>query len=222
MAGVPGPSAQNGGPSIAPHDKPVLHRPQDTTPHHTNHTSTPGRDGSIWEDAVLSIMLTFRHRMEPPRCKVIGGSPGAMMHPNYFMSGHISLPVLSAAHDWHPLVTVRELLLKIQGQPQDAQKPQKRRQGPGPTGAGPGPGPGPRPRPRLLCFLSIRTLPMDLQHMNYGSQAADFEKISIMRRVRNRSDSAHRRKKRSLMGKETTKDVPHLKSLRGVPIPQIP
>ena len=47
-------------------------------------------------------------------------------------------------------------------------------------GTWPGPAHRPRPLPPLLWFLSILRLSLGLQYMNYGSQAANSENLSIL------------------------------------------
>ena len=70
-------------------------------------------------------------------------------------------------------------MLETQEQPQDAQEQQKRLQGPGPMGRT---GPESRTQAPAASFVvpEHREAVQRLKHMNYGSEAADLEKVHVV------------------------------------------
>ncbi len=72
----------------------------------------PGRQNTIWADAVYPITINFPddYPSKPPKVKF----PANFYHPNVYPSGTICLSILNEEQDWRPAITLKQIVLGIQ------------------------------------------------------------------------------------------------------------
>ncbi|BGP54236.1 SUMO conjugating enzyme Hus5 [Rhodotorula sphaerocarpa] len=72
-------------------------------------TGIPGKENTIWENAVYPVTLLFPddYPSKPPKCKF----PANFYHPNIYPSGTVCLSILNEEKSWRPAITI---LLGIQ------------------------------------------------------------------------------------------------------------
>ncbi|BGO90198.1 hypothetical protein NBRC10512_002401 [Rhodotorula toruloides] len=75
-------------------------------------TGIPGKEGTIWENAVYPVTLIFPddYPSKPPKCKL----PAGFYHPNIYPSGTVCLSILNEEKSWRPAITLKQILLGIQ------------------------------------------------------------------------------------------------------------
>ncbi|XP_053668726.1 SUMO-conjugating enzyme UBC9-B-like [Anopheles marshallii] len=72
----------------------------------------PGKKGTAWEGGLYKLMMTFKddYPFSPPNC--VFEPP--LFHPNVYPSGSVCLSLLNVESDWHPAITIEQILLSIQ------------------------------------------------------------------------------------------------------------
>lgn len=72
----------------------------------------PGKDGTEWAGACLSLRMMFPddYPHSPPKCQF---TP-PLFHPNVYPSGTVCLSILNADKDWKPSLTITQVLRGIQ------------------------------------------------------------------------------------------------------------
>ncbi|CAJ0565866.1 unnamed protein product, partial [Mesorhabditis spiculigera] len=72
----------------------------------------PGKKGSIWENGLYKLRMTFKddYPSTPPKCKF----EPPLFHPNVYPSGTVCLSLLDENKDWKPSITIKQLLVGIQ------------------------------------------------------------------------------------------------------------
>ncbi|KAH3669168.1 hypothetical protein WICMUC_005007 [Wickerhamomyces mucosus] len=72
----------------------------------------PGKENTIWENAIYPITLSFPndYPAKPPKVKF----PTGFYHPNVYPSGTICLSILNEEQDWTPAINLRQIVLGIQ------------------------------------------------------------------------------------------------------------
>lgn len=72
----------------------------------------PGKENTIWENAVYPITLSFPndYPSKPPKVKF----PAGFYHPNVYPSGTICLSILNEDQDWRPGINLKQICLGIQ------------------------------------------------------------------------------------------------------------
>ncbi|KJE93915.1 ubiquitin-conjugating enzyme E2I [Capsaspora owczarzaki ATCC 30864] len=73
----------------------------------------PGKKESDWEGGTYKLRMLFSEDFPslPPKCKF----DPPLFHPNVFPSGTVCLSLLDADKDWRPAITIKQILLGIQG-----------------------------------------------------------------------------------------------------------
>ena len=72
----------------------------------------PGVKGTVWEGAMLLLMMEFSEEYpnKPPKCQFVPPLP----HPNIYPSGTVWLSILNEDEDWNISITIPTILKGIQ------------------------------------------------------------------------------------------------------------
>ncbi|KAK7507933.1 hypothetical protein BaRGS_00000898 [Batillaria attramentaria] len=72
----------------------------------------PGKKGTLWEGALLSLRMLFKddYPASPPKCRF----EPPLFHINVYPSGTVCLSLLDEEKDWRPSVSIKQILLGIQ------------------------------------------------------------------------------------------------------------
>ncbi|CAI6371520.1 unnamed protein product [Macrosiphum euphorbiae] len=72
----------------------------------------PGKIGTPWENGLYFLRMTFGdgYPLNPPQCKF----EPALFHPNIHNSGLVCSSLLDQDKDWHPEITIKQLLFGMQ------------------------------------------------------------------------------------------------------------
>lgn len=73
----------------------------------------PGKKGTPWEGGMYRGQMIFKedYPSTPPKVKFVP----PLFHPNVYPSGTVCLSLLDEEKDWRPAITIKQLLLGIQG-----------------------------------------------------------------------------------------------------------
>ncbi|XP_058127643.1 SUMO-conjugating enzyme UBC9-like [Anopheles ziemanni] len=72
----------------------------------------PGKTRTPWQGGSYKLRMYFNddYPLSPPLCMF----EPPLFHPNVFPSGKVALSTLDKEKDWHPAMTIKQLLLGIQ------------------------------------------------------------------------------------------------------------
>ncbi|XP_043063385.1 SUMO-conjugating enzyme UBC9-B-like [Drosophila ficusphila] len=72
----------------------------------------PGKKSTIWQRGFYKLQMIFKdtYPRSPPKCRF----EPPLFHPNVYLTGTVRLGLIDEWKDWHPDITVKQILVTIQ------------------------------------------------------------------------------------------------------------